>query len=166
MLRNKIVVVFGGGGAVGSRVARELVQEGATVYLSSRRLESVGKTVQELGSARERVFADQVDALNQDAVNAYLDRVVGHAGRVDVVFNAIGPGSAGDLVMPRTDIPVDRFLSYINTAVLSQFITARSAARHMLARRSGVVIFLTATPAKGVAPFSRDTRPAMRRSKA
>ena len=153
LLKNKVAVIFAAGGAVGGQVAQEFAREGATVFLSGRRLESVKKIAQEIGSTDAQVFVEKIDALNQDEVNAYLERVVKQTGKIDVVFNAIGPASAGDLVMPSTEIPADKFLSYINTSVLSQFITARSAARHMLACRSGVVVFISATPAKGVAPL-------------
>jgi 3-oxoacyl-[acyl-carrier protein] reductase len=153
LLKNKVAAIFAAGGAVGGQVAQELAREGATVFMSGRRLEPVKRTAQSLDSTDGQVFVEQIDALDQDEVNAYLDRVVTQAGRIDVVFNALGPASAGDLVMPSTEIPVDRFLSYINSAVLSQFLTARSAARHMLTRRSGVVVFITATPARGVAPL-------------
>ena len=153
LLKNKVAVIFAAGGAVGGKVAQEFAREGATVFLSSHKLESVKKTAQAIGSAEAQVSVERIDALNQDEVNAYLDRAVKRAGRIDIVFNAIGPASASDLVMPSTDIPADKFLSYINTSVLSQFITARSAARHMLPRRSGAVVFMTATPAKGVAPL-------------
>lgn len=153
LLKNKVAVIFAAGGAVGGKVAQEFARDGAIVFLSSHKLESVKKTAQEIGSAEAQVSVERIDALNQDEVDAYLDRVVKQAGRIDIVFNAIGPASARDLVMPSTEIPADKFLSYINSSVLSQFITARSAARHMLPRRSGVVVFMTATPAKGVAPL-------------
>ena len=153
LLKNKVAVIFAAGGAVGASVAREFVREGATVFLSGRNLASVKKIAREIGSSDAQVSVEQIDALDQNEVNAYLDRVIEQARKIDVVFNAIGPASAADLVMPSTEIPADKFLSYINISVLSQFITARSVARHMLARRSGVIVFLTATPAKGVAPL-------------
>lgn len=153
LLKNKVAIIFAAGGAVGSKLAQAFAREGATLFLSGRRLEPVKKIAQGIGAADGQVFVEQIDALHQDEVSAYLDRVVKKTGRIDVVFNAIGPASAGDLVKPSIELAVDKFLSYINTAVLSQFITARSAARHMLTRRSGVVVFMTATPAKGVAPF-------------
>ena len=40
----------------------------------------------------------------------------------------------------------------LTTIVKSQFITARSAARHMIQQRSGVIIFLTGSPARGHVP--------------
>lgn len=153
LLKNKVAVIFAAGGAIGGKVAQEFAREGAVVFASGHRLESVKKTTQAINTSEARVFVEQIDALDQNAVNTYLVRVIEQAGKIDIVFNAIGPASAGDLVMPSTEIPIDKFLSYLNTAVVSQFITARSAARHMLARKSGVIIFMTATPAKGVAPL-------------
>ncbi len=58
-----------------------------------------------------------------------------------------------DLVAPSTDIAQEAFTHYMTHAVVSQFLTARAAAKHMLAKRSGAVIFLGATPATGLAPF-------------
>lgn len=153
LLKNKVAVIFAAGGAVGGMISRVFAQEGATIFLSGNKLDSVKKIAQEIRSAETKVSVEQIDALDEAEVSAYLQRVVQQTGRIDVVFNAIGPASAGELVMPSVDIPLDKFLSYINSAVLSQFITARCAARHMLVNRSGVIIFLTATPAKGVAPF-------------
>ena len=37
----------------------------------------------------------------------------------------------------------------VTTILKSQFITARAAARHMVKQRSGVIIFLTGSPARG-----------------
>ena len=155
LLKNKVAVIFAAGGAVGGMVSRVFVQEGATVFLSGRKLESVAKIAKEIYSSDGRVTVEQIDALNQHEVNAYLDRVVKKTGKIDVVFNAIGidPKKAGAFVMPSVDVSPGEFLDYTNSVVLSQFLTAQAAARHMVPRRSGVVIFLTATPARGVAPL-------------
>jgi hypothetical protein len=37
------------------------------------------------------VHAAAVDALDDKAVNEYLDRIVEQTGRADIVFNATGP---------------------------------------------------------------------------
>lgn len=153
LLENKVAVVFASGGSVGAEVSKAFAREGATVFLSGHRLQSVERTAEAIRSSNWSVAVEKIDALSEVDVKRYLDGIVRQTGRIDIAFNAIGPSSACDLVMPSTEIPTEKFLSYVNTAVLSQFITARSAARHMMARRSGVVILLTATPAKGVAPF-------------
>ena len=40
LLDDSVAVIFGAGGAVGSQVAREFSEEGATVFLSGRHLAS------------------------------------------------------------------------------------------------------------------------------
>src|SRR4029450_12276726 len=91
-----------------------------------------------------------VAALEEGAVDRYLDDVVAPPGRVDVVFNAMGPqavdyGNATDTMT----LPVDKFMLPISTIVASQFITARATARYMRRQGSGVVVFLSATPSQG-----------------
>lgn len=48
-----------------------------------------------------------------------------------------------------TDLAIAEFMLPLTTVVKSQFITARAAARHMVKQRSGVIIFLTGSPARG-----------------
>lgn len=71
LLKNKVAVIFAAGGAVGGKVVQEFAREGATLFLSGHRLESVKRTAQEIGSTEARVTVEQIDALNQDEVNAY-----------------------------------------------------------------------------------------------
>jgi NAD(P)-dependent dehydrogenase (short-subunit alcohol dehydrogenase family) len=47
------------------------------------------------------------------------------------------------------DLSIEEFMVPLTTIVKSQFITARSVARHMVKQRSGVIIFLTGSPARG-----------------
>jgi 3-oxoacyl-[acyl-carrier protein] reductase len=89
-IHGKVAVIFGAGGATGSQVAREFSKEGATVFLSGRHLLSVESIVKEIRTFQGKAQAAEVDALNETAVNAYLDNVVKQAGKVDIVFNAMG----------------------------------------------------------------------------
>jgi NAD(P)-dependent dehydrogenase (short-subunit alcohol dehydrogenase family) len=95
----------------------------------------------------------EIDALDEAQVSTYIDHVAETAGRIDIVFNAMGPQPAeygnGTSTM---ELPVEQFMLPITTIVQSQFITARSAARHMLRQQSGVLIFLSATPSRGLSP--------------
>ena len=71
-------------------------------------------------------------------------------GSIDIVFNAVGPlakeyGNGKNAV----DLAIEEFMVPLTTVVKSQFITARAAARHMVKQHSGVIIFLTGSPARG-----------------
>jgi 3-oxoacyl-[acyl-carrier protein] reductase len=149
-LQDKVALVFGAGGQVGASVARELAVQGALLFLSGRGAENVKRTADAVAAHHRLGGLTELDALDEAAVDRYLDNVVATAGRVDVVFNAMGPqavdyGNATDTMA----LPVDKFMLPISTIVASQFITARATARYMRRQGSGVVVFLSATPSQG-----------------
>jgi NAD(P)-dependent dehydrogenase (short-subunit alcohol dehydrogenase family) len=153
ILRGKHAVVFGAGGSIGSAVAREFAAEGAEVFLAGRTRANVEEVAKGIAAGDGRAHPAVIDALDDAAVNEYLDGVVKQSGRLDIVFNAIGPliGEYGN-TKNATDLRIDEFMLPLTTIVKSQFITARAAARHMTRQRSGVVIFLTGSPARGHVP--------------
>jgi 3-oxoacyl-[acyl-carrier protein] reductase len=151
-LSGKTALIFGAGGQIGARVAQVFAREGARLYLSGRRAGSVEKVAAAIRASGGSAEAREVDATDDAAVSRYVDGVAAVAGRIDIVFNAMG--ESGEVVVaPSTEVSKDRFMTYLTQMVPSQFLTARAAARHMLARRSGAVVLLGATPALGVAPF-------------
>lgn len=137
LLKNKVAVVYGASGPIAGAAARAFAREGATVYLAGRTdsaLEPIAADIRTGGGvAHPRV----VDAVDESAVDTFVDGVVKESGHVDISFNGIG---LGDVQQPLTDISVDDFLQPITTAMRTHFLTTRAAARHMVPRRSGVII--------------------------
>ena len=149
MLQDRVALVFGGGGSIGAAVARQFASEGARVFLSGRTAQTVGQVAKEIAEAGGRAQADTVDALDETAVSQYVDAVVAQAGRVDIEFNATGPRATEYANgTPAVDLPAGLFSVPVKTVLQSQYITARAAARHMLTRGSGVIVFLTGSPAR------------------
>ena len=148
MLQGKRAVIFGAGGSIGAAVASEFAAEGAEVFLAGRTQSNVEAVAQRIGMAGHRASA--IDALDDTAVNTYIDRVVGDAGQIDIVFTAVGPlANEYGNTKHATDLTINEFMLQLTTVVKSQFIAARAAARHMIKQRSGVIVFLTGSPARG-----------------
>lgn len=153
MLQDKHAVVFGGGGSIGAAVARELAAEGAEVFLAGRTPAAVEAVAKQITAAGGRAHAAVIDALDGPAVDDYVEAVVQQTGRLDIEFNATGPRvSEYGNGKPAMDLPVGEFMTAVDTVLQSQFITARAAARQMLRQGSGVVIFLTGSPARPHGP--------------
>ena len=149
-LQGKCALVFGAGGSVGSAVAKEFAAQGAEVFLSGRTQANVEEVAKQIAASGGRAHAAMIDALDDAAVNEYIDGIVRETARIDVAFNAVGPlakeyGNGTHAV----DLAIGKFMTPLEIVVKSQFITARAAARHMLKQHSGVVIFLTGSPARG-----------------
>jgi len=150
ILQGKHAVVFGAGGSIGTAVAKEFAAEGAEVFLAGRTKSTVDDVATQIRTAGGRAHAGVVDALDDAAVNDYIASIVQQTGAIDVVLNAVGPlvkeyGNGKHAV----DLAIEEFMVPLTTVVRSQFITARAAARHMVKRHAGVIIFLTGSPARG-----------------
>jgi 3-oxoacyl-[acyl-carrier protein] reductase len=152
-LQGKNAVIFGAGGSIGAAVAPEFAAEGARVFLAGRTkatLEAVAKQIDATGG---KAHTSVIDTLDDVAVNEYLDGVVRQTGKFDIVLDAAGPLAKeyGNGKMA-VDLPVEEFVAPFATMVKSRFITARAAARSMTKQRSGVIIFVTGSPARPHVP--------------
>lgn len=160
MLENKVAVIYGGGGAIGGAVARAFAREGARLFLVGRTRQRVDAVAEEIEAAGGSVNAERVDALDERSVDQHLESVVGRAGRIDIVFNAIGISNTALQGVPLVDLQVERFVEPILTYTKAYFLTARLAARRMLRQRGGVIMSITATPSRSGVPLLGGFAPA------
>jgi 3-oxoacyl-[acyl-carrier protein] reductase len=141
LLEHKNAIVYGGGGSVGGAVARAFAREGAKVFLAGRTRESLEEMAEEIRSTRGVAETAQVDALDERAVGEHADAVAEKAGKIDVSFNAIFNDDVQG--QPLAEMPFDDFARPITKAMRNQFLTARAVVRHMVERRSGVILTIT-----------------------
>jgi NAD(P)-dependent dehydrogenase (short-subunit alcohol dehydrogenase family) len=150
LLENKNAVVYGAAGPVGRAVAGAFARERARVFLAGRTLATLDEVAEEIAGAGGAVETARVDALDEPAVDEHADAVAAKAGGIDVSFNAIGHGDVHGA--PLIDMSFEDFARPITTAMRSQFLTTRAAARHMTRQGSGVVMAITATTARLAIP--------------
>ena len=153
MLEGKRAVVFGAGGSIGAAVAKEFAKEGAEVFLAGRTKSSLEEIVKQIAAAGGKAQAEVIDTHDDAAVNRYVDEIVKQSGKLDIVLDAAGPlakdyGNGKNAI----ELPVEEFMVPLSTMVRSRFITARAAARHMVGQHSGVIIFVTGSPARAHVP--------------
>src|SRR4051812_42837573 len=139
LLPEKTAVIYGGGGSIGGAVARRFAEEGARVFLAGRTAASLERVADQIRAAGGAPEIAEVDALDADAVDSHADEVAEQAGGIDISFNLISHGDVQGT--PMADMDVDDYLRPVVTAVRTNFITARAAARHMSSRGSGVILF-------------------------
>jgi NAD(P)-dependent dehydrogenase (short-subunit alcohol dehydrogenase family) len=146
LLEHKRAVIYGAGGAIGGAVARAFAREGAKVFLAGRtlaRLHAVARDIAAAGGAAETA---QVDALDEPSVAQYIADVAKKVGGIDVSFNAIGLEEVQGT--PLIDMSLEAFSRPISIATSTQFLTAKAVAPYMITQGSGVIMMITATPAR------------------
>lgn len=105
----------------------------------------------EISAAGGEAESAQVDALDEQAVEKHIGEVVKKAGCIDVSFNAIGMEDVQGTQL--IEMTLENFVHPITTAMRTQFLTVRSATRHMVKKGSGVILAITATPARMAFPL-------------
>jgi NAD(P)-dependent dehydrogenase (short-subunit alcohol dehydrogenase family) len=148
ILQNKNAVIYGAGGAIGGAVARAFAQAGAHVFVSGRKKEPLENLVKDIVKSGGKAEMALVDALDENAINKHLDGIVKKVGRIDISFNAVGIPHTGIQGIPTVDLPVKNYMLPIQTYCKTNFLTAKAAARHMTSNKSGVILTITATPAR------------------
>jgi NAD(P)-dependent dehydrogenase (short-subunit alcohol dehydrogenase family) len=141
LLDGKVAVLYGAGGDIGGAVARAFAREGARLFLSGHRLAPVEAVAKDVVAAGGSAEAAEVDALDEQAIDRHLQAVTDQTGRVDISFNAVGTKL---VYVPLVELDLERFSLPITTHTRSYFLTARLAARHMIPKKSGVIMTVTA----------------------
>jgi NAD(P)-dependent dehydrogenase (short-subunit alcohol dehydrogenase family) len=158
LLQDRNAIIYGAGGGLGSGVARTFASEGARVFLAGRTRESLDTVAADIAAAGGTAEVAVLDALDEQAVDAHARDVASRAGGIDVSFNLITRGDVQGT--PLVDMAAADLTRPVTTGLLSQFLTARAAARHMVARGSGVILSLTSGSSTGLAPGMGGTGPA------
>lgn len=148
ILKDKIAIIHGAGGDIGGAVARAFASRGAKLFLSGRNLRPVEALAADITGSGGIAQAAELDALDELAVEKYVNRVAEQAGRIDISFNAISVARQLTQKAPLLELSESQFSLPIATYTRANFLTARSAARHMVEKRSGVILMITGTPGR------------------
>jgi Dehydrogenases with different specificities (related to short-chain alcohol dehydrogenases) len=147
LLKDKIAVVYGGGGAVGSALAEAFARNGARVVLAGRRAEplvTVAAQIRDVGGIAE---VAPVDVMDQEALTRHAAGIDARHGGIDIVANAIGiPHLQG---VPLADLTLEEFERPLHGYMRALFAIAKATAP-ALGRRRGSVILTLSTPGSKV----------------
>ncbi len=114
------------------------------MFLTGHNLGPVQKLADEIITSGGTAQADQVDALDEQAIKNHLDKIIDKAGTIDITFNATGTKVVQNI--PLVDIAAEDFMSPVAFMLKTRFLTAIAAAKVMMKQGSGVILSLTATP--------------------
>lgn len=137
-LEGKVALLVGGGGGIGVASAIAMGRAGATVVVADideALARAAAERVQAIGG---ECWSAQIDALDEERVEALLAQVIERHGRLDVLQSL--PSTT--VLAPSTEIPIADLERVLRTTVVGQFLPARVAARHMIELGHGGSIIL------------------------
>jgi 3-oxoacyl-[acyl-carrier protein] reductase len=138
LLAGKTVLVTAAAGTgIGFATAKRCAEEGARVAISDVHERRLGEAASELAELMgEKPLAVRCDVTAEAEVQAMFDAVVAGYGQLDVAVNNAGLG--GNALL--TDMTDDQWHRVLDVTLTGTFRCTRAALRHMLPRRSGVVV--------------------------
>lgn len=138
-LAGKVAIVTGGGGGIGSAVARRLVSEGARVAVADIIEESAQRVAQSLGDA---AIAVAFDAASADSVKALVDRTVSHFGKLDILHNNAAMTDPVKSAQDTTaiDIPMAIWQEILDVNLTGYLLGCRYAIPYMIANGGGSIV--------------------------
>jgi NAD(P)-dependent dehydrogenase (short-subunit alcohol dehydrogenase family) len=153
-LDGRVALVAGATRGAGRGIARGLAEAGALVYCSGRsvrgapsaykRPETIDETAESITASGGRAVAVRVDHTKEDEVERLFDRIIGDCGRVDIVVNSV----AGEDPMMHQwgwfwEADLANAEAIFRQALLSHIITAKHAAKRMVAAGRGLIVEVT-----------------------
>src|SRR5689334_6456738 len=145
-LEGKVAVITGGSSGMALASAKRFVEEGAYVFITGRRQETLDEAVKEIG---RNVTAVRGDAANLDDLDRLFDTVKREKGKIDVLYASAGWGEGAVL----GEITAQHFDAIFGLNARGTLFTVQKALPLM---NDGGSIFMTGSVAsvKGYPGFS------------
>ena len=137
-LQGKNVLVTGGASGIGQATASRFLDEGCAVCVLDRSAEARERVITELPGLTAAIGADVSD---MQQVQAAAGEAIERMGSLDVVINNAGISIRHDFL----DITVEEWDEVLGVNLKGVFNVAQTAARHMVARGSGVILNTAST---------------------
>jgi NAD(P)-dependent dehydrogenase (short-subunit alcohol dehydrogenase family) len=144
-LTNKIAIITGGTGGLGSAVVAELLAAGATVSVPMREAGELNKLRERLRLTADAPLSGAVvDLTNEEQVQAYVDRLAAEHGGIDILINIAG-GFDGGKPVHKAGWAI--WEAQLATNVQTTVNSCAAAIPHMIARGGGSIITVSARAA-------------------
>ena len=140
-LQGRVAAITGGALGIGRATALLFAEEGATVALGDVQLEAAQQVAQEIARRGGKAIAIALDVGDAAQVQAFVDRVAGEFGRLDVMFANAGIAHSA----PFLEHPEAQWHRVLRVNLTGVFFCGQAAARQMVRQGGGGRIITTAS---------------------
>ncbi|AQT82115.1 short-chain dehydrogenase [Mycolicibacterium litorale] len=126
-LDDKVVIVTGASSGLGVSFAQAFAEAGAHLVLGARRLEQMAQTAALVEAAGRRACTRKTDVADPDQCQQLVDSAIAEFGRVDVLVNNAGVGTA----VPATRETPEQFRKVIDVNLNGSYWMAQACGRVM-----------------------------------
>jgi gluconate 5-dehydrogenase len=136
-LKDKIAIVTGGAGGIGTRIALEYAKSGAHVVVASRNQEKLEKVATKIKALGRESLAIATDVCVPEQVDNMVKQTVDRFGHIDILVN--NAGGALHFKKPEVLSP-DEWNAGIALNLTSVFLCSTAVGKVMIQQKSGKII--------------------------
>jgi peroxisomal 2,4-dienoyl-CoA reductase len=140
LLEGRVALITGGGTGICRGIALAFAAHGCDVAITSRKMEHLEPTVNELRALGVRAVAKAADVRDATAVNDAVAGAVSELGRLDILVN----GAAGNFICLAEHLSPNGFGTVVDIDLKGTFNASKAALPHLKAQ-GGSVINISAT---------------------
>ncbi|QCX52818.1 SDR family oxidoreductase [Elizabethkingia sp. JS20170427COW] len=142
-LKDKVAIVTGGGSGLGKSMSKYFLELGAKVVITSRNLEKLKTTAQELeAETGGKVLAVACDVRNYNEVEAMRDVTLKEFGKIDILLN----NAAGNFISPTERLSANAFDVIIDIVLKGSKNCTLAIGKHWIdAQQPGTILNIVTT---------------------
>jgi len=141
-LQDKIAIVTGGAGGIGSSIAMEYARAGANVVVASRKQANLDKVAAEIKALGRESLAIATDVCIPEQVDNMVKQTMDRFGRIDIMVSCAGSG----LHMKKPEeLTPDEWNAGIALNLTGPFLCDIAAGKVMMEQKSGKIINISST---------------------
>ncbi len=141
MSENKAILVIGAGDATGGAIARRFAREGYIACVTRRSAEKLEPLLAQIRGDGGRAHGFGSDARQEEEMVGLIERIEREIAPIEVAVFNIG----GNVRFPITETTAKVYFKVWEMACFAGFLMGREAARVMLPRGRGTILFTGAT---------------------
>lgn len=150
-LRGKTAIITGASSGLGWATARALAAEGVRVVVTARRADRLEALAADLNRNGRQCAFVAGDAAEPRVAEAVVALALKEFGRIDILVNNAGLGNYKPLV----ETTVEEYDALMNTNMRSSFLFTHAVAPHLIAQKSGAIVFISSVA--GLAGAANET---------
>ncbi|MCX6057526.1 MAG: SDR family oxidoreductase [Chloroflexi bacterium] len=153
-LKDKVAIVTGGGGQLGTEFCRTLAEAGAFVVVADLLIDHANRTSKQLTDSGYSNFPFQLDITRIESTRELVAETIKKAGRLDILVNCAAldpkfdPDAATKGIAPGAfeDYPLEQWNAAMNVNLTGMFLMTQACVKPMIAQgKKGSIINICST---------------------